>query len=230
MITDTHRVLEAKGKDAYMATNRIGLMMAANPGWSVPAGLEERRFFVLGVSGHRAASQEMPANHPNRLYWTGLYRELEDGGRAAFLHHLINFDLGDWHPRAEIPKTAAQGEQALESLPNYDRFYFERLRGGQLATHDLFRPEADIAESWEWVDTQAVRPAELVDACAEWMRNNRRIMAVTGKGLLNALRPYGVKGGGDVKVAGERAWIFPPLQEARDIFSKRVGFDVFGDD
>ena len=49
MITEPTLAIEAKGYDVRNVKNRIHLLMLAEPGWSVPAGQDERRYAVFGV-------------------------------------------------------------------------------------------------------------------------------------------------------------------------------------
>jgi hypothetical protein len=49
LITEEMITIEAKGVDAEVSGNCIHLMMASNESWVVPAGMDDRRFFVLDV-------------------------------------------------------------------------------------------------------------------------------------------------------------------------------------
>jgi hypothetical protein len=234
LITDKRRLAESKGKDAVSVRNRVGLLMAANAGWSVPTTVEDRRFFVLKVSGHRFVPQDAPADHPNRLYWDALYAELEGGGRAAMLHDLLRLEIGDWHPRTNVPKTEAQGEQALEGLRDYDQFYFEALRSGNAMeigflqrsrTDDFSAGDGAEGAEDEWATELKVPAAAVLDACVSWAAQKKRFFKASKKGLLEALKPYGIRKGKNEK--GARCWTFPALPDARRLFAKRVGHDPF---
>jgi hypothetical protein len=54
MITEPTLAIEAKGYDVRNVKNRIHLLMLAEPGWSVPAGQDERRYAVYEVSKEAA--------------------------------------------------------------------------------------------------------------------------------------------------------------------------------
>jgi hypothetical protein len=235
LITDKRRLAESKGKDAVSVRNRVGLLMAANEGWSVPATSQDRRFFVLKVSGHRFVPQDAPADHENRRYWDALYAELNSGGRAALLHDLLHMDIGRWHPRTNVPKTEAQGEQVLEGLHNYELFYFEALRSGsaieigglpQQAPDDLFGERADIDDfETAWSMELEVPAANVVEACVSWAARRNRFFKTSTKGLLEALKPYGIRKRKNRK--GIRCWVFPALTDARRLFAKQLGHDPF---
>ena len=58
MVTEEQLPIEFKGKDVIYVRNHIRLMISSNHDWVVPAGLEERRFFVVDVSEARMQDQK----------------------------------------------------------------------------------------------------------------------------------------------------------------------------
>jgi hypothetical protein len=104
MITEPTLAIEAKGFDVRNVKNHIRLLMLAEPGWSVPAGQDERRYAVYEVS--KEARDED--------YFKALYREIDGDGPAAMLYDLQHMELGDWHPRqvyrTDCPAAAAGDE------------------------------------------------------------------------------------------------------------------------
>jgi hypothetical protein len=62
--------------------NFIRLIVASNNDWVVPAGLEERRFFVLDISDKYMQNHE---------YFKKLFDQMDNGGREAMLHDLLQF-------------------------------------------------------------------------------------------------------------------------------------------
>jgi len=58
MITEPALVIEQKGRDAITVRNCINLIIASNNEWVVPAGLEERRFYVTDVSSAKIQNHE----------------------------------------------------------------------------------------------------------------------------------------------------------------------------
>jgi hypothetical protein len=130
LITDKEGTYEYKGVDIFSGPNHVGLALGGNDKWIVPASMDERRFCASKVSGaHFAPPGER--NHPNRLYWNRLHTELNNGGRAAFLHDMLERDLAGWHPREDVPTTEAMGEQKLHGLKEVGRWWFEILRDGE---------------------------------------------------------------------------------------------------
>jgi hypothetical protein len=121
MITEPTLAIEAKGYDVRNVKNRIHLLMLAEPGWSVPAGQDERRYAVYEVS----------EKVRDEAYFKALYREIEGGGPAAMLYDLQQMDLGDWHPR-QVYKTPAFRRQQEMSLDHLDEWLLTLLEEGRL--------------------------------------------------------------------------------------------------
>jgi hypothetical protein len=121
MITEPTLAIEAKGYDVRNVKNHIHLLMLAEPGWTVPAGQDERRYAVYEVS------KEVQGED----YFKALYREIEADGPAAMLYELQRMDLGDWHPR-QVYKTAALRQQQEMSLGHLEEWLLTLLEDGAL--------------------------------------------------------------------------------------------------
>ncbi len=122
LVTEESMAVEAKGVDVETAPNYIHLIMASNEEHVVPAGTDERRFFVLDVGEEQKQ---------NRTYFTGLREQWENGGAEAFLHHLLTMDIGDFDVMAP-PKTKALEEQKLLSLNPEEDWWYNKLQLGQI--------------------------------------------------------------------------------------------------
>ena len=53
LITEPFIMIEGKYRNAVMTKNHLHIIIAGNEHWLVPAGMDERRFFVLDVSDER---------------------------------------------------------------------------------------------------------------------------------------------------------------------------------
>ena len=122
LITEPHIPIERKGRDVVFVKNCAGVIVASNQAWVVPAGLDERRFCVLDVSGVRAQDHQ---------YFSGLLAQMDAGGREAMLFDLQHFDLEDVDLR-KVPATAALHEQKLFSMRLHERWWYQKLRDGHL--------------------------------------------------------------------------------------------------
>ena len=72
-----------KGKDVITFPNHI-LLVSSNHDWVVPAGNAERRFFVIDVGEARIQ---------DRTYFGAIVDQMNNGGREALLHYLLNYEL-----------------------------------------------------------------------------------------------------------------------------------------
>ena len=130
LITEPTLLIEGKGRDAVSAENMLHVMMASNEDWIVPASHDERRYVL----------SEVKDIHRQDQTWFGpLHKQMEEGGLPAMLFDLLNFDLGDWHPRHAPTNRGLLGQQA-RSLPFLDAWWEELLQTGTLAGCDPKHP------------------------------------------------------------------------------------------
>lgn len=122
LITEEELTIEPKGVDARMSPNFLHLILASNEEWVVPAGFDERRFFVLDVSTNR--QQDV-------AYFRAVRKQLENGGYEALLHTLLAHNLKDFEVRT-VPHTMALDEQKVLSLKGPERWLYEKLQSGEL--------------------------------------------------------------------------------------------------
>lgn len=120
LVTEETMMVEGKGIDAETALNCVHLLMASNSDWVVPAGADERRFFVLDVG-----DQKMQ----NAAYFKDVRQELDQGGREALLHMLMTRDLSGFDVRA-FPRTEALREQQILSMDPEKQWWYEKLIDG----------------------------------------------------------------------------------------------------
>ena len=101
LITEETRVHEAKGVDADDITNCLHIFMSTNSEWAVPAGLDDRRFFILNVSD---------AHKQQTAYFKAIRHEMSSGGREALLHYLLSYDLSGFDI-FKVPETEEKRRQ-----------------------------------------------------------------------------------------------------------------------
>ena len=123
MVTEDSLTCEPKGLDAFSIPNRLTLIMTSNEDWVVPASSDERRYCVLDVADTRVRDFG---------YFNALNAQLENGGTEAFLHAMLNRDLRGWHPRQDVPQTAALAAQQTESSSPLERWLGGILERGSL--------------------------------------------------------------------------------------------------
>jgi hypothetical protein len=126
LITEPRLQLEAKFRDPIMVENRLRIMVASNNDWMVPAGIGDRRWFVLDVANTYAGTG-------HRDYWEALYAEIEDGGAAAMFYDLLAMDLSGFDVRA-VPPTAAKARQQAHSFQGTEAWLYHVLQEGEIGS------------------------------------------------------------------------------------------------
>ena len=125
MVTERTLTIEPKGVDAFAWPNRLGIVQSTNDKWVVPATWDERRYAVFEVN---------PLYIQQRKYFEPLFAEIDGGGAAAMLYDLLKMDLEGWHPRYDIPQTAALMDQKVQSLDGIQQWWLAKLDKGETPT------------------------------------------------------------------------------------------------
>ena len=137
-ITDDTIMIESKGVNAKQCNNCIHLIMTSNDDWVIPAGQDERRFFVLDMHN--------PDKTQNIEYFGKIDEQLTNGGHEALLHMLLTYDLTNFEVR-HVPQTEALRDQKLLSMTaEQDWWYMRLLEGNITADSDGWRTEMVIPE------------------------------------------------------------------------------------
>jgi hypothetical protein len=199
LITEPTLQVERKGIDEYAEPNCVHLFTATNEDWHVPAGPEERRWFVLDVSD--AKMQDFD-------YFGKLVEEIERGGRAALLHFLLNrkIDLKILH---RAPRTSALRRQQSLSLAPEMAWWEECLTTGTIG-----------GNTWPaWLSCADAHTCYLI--WCETVRSQHRLSAVEfGRRLSSFFGLSGLrKRGGQVV----RGYTVSTLEEAREKFDSFLG-------
>lgn len=118
ILTEPTIPIEGKGLDVIQVPNYLHVMMASNSEWVVPATFDERRFAIFDVSDEVTRSKD----------WFGsITQEMLNDGASAMLHFMLNLDLGDWHPRDNIPQNKALVDQQAQSLKGCEKIWLDWL-------------------------------------------------------------------------------------------------------
>ncbi|MDX1487096.1 MAG: DUF5906 domain-containing protein, partial [Acidiferrobacterales bacterium] len=203
LITDPVLVIERKGINAEPEVNALSIAMATNEAWCVPATGDERRYCVIDVAKHAVGRVS---------YWSALHAEMSNGGKAAMLHDMLALELGDWHPRRDVPATIALGEQKLASLRGADRHVRDLLQAGE------------APDGYQQPAPPAGREGGLFVATQIWASTLRY------RGEMRVLRQALEAAGGEARRArigpqSLRGYWLPPLAEARARWSDETGID-----
>lgn len=208
LITSETMLLERKGIDSRMAPNYTHLVVASNSDWTVPASLDERRFFALDIA---------PGRRNDHEYFRRLEEAWKSGEREAFLHHLQALDISDFNVR-NVPQTEALLDQKLMSLGVVERWFFDALNNGRFEL-----------ESWkDWLPTRALH-----ESLVAWCKlMSVRVPTTEAMGMrLTALVPLPL-GSKSARVqrtdGGHRAWGYElgPIEACRQHFERLIGAKV----
>lgn len=208
IITEPTRVLEHKGKDPVTVPNFVRLMMASNHDWVVPAGATARRFFVIDVSNRRIQ---------DRVYFSAIRTQMNTGGRAALLQLLLEYDLSNFDVAA-FPRTSALFDQQVRSMQPEEKFWYERLKRGELTTN---------AGRWTGIIRSTTLWEEFI-LSAQKMGVHRRA-AETELGMtLHKLCPVVKKVRRRIDGTKRKAsyYIFPDLARCRELLSDRLRIEI----
>lgn len=214
LITEPYLSIEGKGRDLYQCRNMLHLIIATNNEWSVPAGLDERRFMAL----HTGNEQKQ-----NTVYFKRLRQQLNTGGKARLLWELLNTDVSKFDQN-NVPQTKELMQQKILSLDPCNEWFFEKLDAGSfLPTIGWNEPVPIKALYLDYVQhcrltgirlpksinflsskLRAIIPA---DPIVTRTRLQHELEFTTGKMIPGTLQTF---------------WRFPSLNECRDFFEKKA--------
>ncbi|MCE5262644.1 MAG: DUF5906 domain-containing protein [Deltaproteobacteria bacterium] len=210
MITEDFIMVEPKGKEAFRIQNNTNFIFASNGDWVVPAGPEERRFFVMDVSERRMGDNG---------YFTAIYEEMDNGGREAMLYDLLHHDISNVNLR-KFPRSEALLDQIIHSMPTVKKFWYELLREGRITT-TVDRLKQYSTETWP----NYIITANLYDLYCEFATRigdrYKLIDTQFGKQIREICS-------GIVRKKKDHDWClyFPTLLECRRNFEKLVNIKV----
>jgi hypothetical protein len=211
-ITEATLPIEQKGRDLEVVPNLLHVIMASNSQRVVPAGLDERRYLVLDVDD---------SMQQNEKYFRALSDQIENGGREAMLHDLLQRDLKDFNHR-KAPKTAGLIEQKLLSLEPHQQWWFERLQSGTLTA---------FKDDWTCVPKTNVHKNYLEsvkDTGTTW-RASQTALGMHLKAMLPKSYPRSIKSKRIVDNFHVSCahYQFPPLDVCRKHFENIAGLEGF---
>ena len=123
LITEDTLAVEAKGVDMKISGNYIHLILASNDDWVIPAGANERRFFVVDVDDARMRDGD---------YFYSIRKAMRDeNGYESLLYTLLNHNISDYRVE-EIPHTRALQDQKNYSMSAEQDWWYSKLKSGHL--------------------------------------------------------------------------------------------------
>lgn len=217
LVTEPPLMIEAKYANAVPVRNCLHLIVASNDAWVVPAGTDERRFFVLDVS---------PIKKGDYSYFESLEEELKNGGLAAMLHDLLSRDISQFNVRA-VPDSSGLSDQKIRSLRGFGAWWYETLEEGNLA--GIVGEDGPFsAPGQPWVEAVKVNRDALYQDYLRFSKEHKEYRPEDKSQLGKFLRKY-VPGLTEERPRQlgtqrrERLYKLPPLSECRAEFEKVIG-------
>jgi hypothetical protein len=207
LITEERIFIEPKGKDSFAVQNHVNVIIASNNDWVIPAGLDERRFFVLEVS---------EARKQDYAYFEALRKEMENGGREAMLYELLHMDLSGVNLR-NVPQTKGLLEQKLLSADSVTKFWHSRLQeGSQLREDDHWTTFVETQKLYDeysrYAKTLGYKHIEDVTVFVKKLRELCPDITGPRKRTVEGIRRIG--------------YLFPPLDKCREKFEEVVKIPI----
>ena len=219
IITEDTKNVERKGVDMEIMANHIHMMLASNELWVIPAGSDERRFFVTDVSD---------TYKQDHKYFAKMKMDLVSGGYENLLYFLQNKDLSDFNIR-KVPMTKALLEQKQFSQTPEEKWWFEKLNDGTIhASQDEWDEKVQVDYVY----------ADYTDFLMKIGVSRKRTPSRLGKDIVAMINPaieierkqyitqieY-TDALGDVHTKRGRKWFYklPELEVCREWFDKEFG-------
>ena len=223
IVTEPYLTIEGKGKDSMTCRNMVHMMVATNNEWAIPAGLDERRFFVLNVSNQH--KQDLP-------YFTAIRIQMaECGGQAAMLHELQNMDLTAFVPM-NVPRTEALLEQKMQSLDPAIQWWHRCLeRGYIIETRDWAeQTPLDLIYEDYIAFSKSINSRHIVSEMKLRLAISGRVLPPDMPRVTRKFAPGRVRhfSDGTSATKNERRihWQFPGLDACRALFERVAGHKI----
>lgn len=218
LVTERSLTIERKYLDAVAEPNCIHLFMATNEDWVWPAGLRERRGFILDVD------KKPWAESPE--YFGGIHDEWENGGHAAFLA-FCQQRVVPGNRLGKLPQTSGLEAQQRLSLEPIHLWWLERLTSGEIEVGEPGWPEF-VASSTLYASYQ--REVQAIGATHRRLTENalfdrmETLLPKTARRTRRLVLVNAAQHGPEKLVkAQRRGWLLPPLHTCRAAFDDLTG-------
>lgn len=218
LITEPYLSIEGKGRDLYQCRNMLHLIIATNNEWSVPAGLDERRFMAIHVGN---------GQKQNTAYFKKLWHQLNTGGKSRLLWELLNYDVKRFDPY-KIPQTKELQHQKLLSLDPWSEWWHEKLDSGALlSTMDWNTPVPIQALYLDYVQhcrLTGLRAPKAVNFLGNKIRTLIPADPIVTRGRLQHDMEFAT--GKLVSGTMQTLWKLPELNKCRDFFNLKARSEI----
>jgi hypothetical protein len=225
-ITEKTLQIEPKGIDSWEEPNRLSIVACSNELWSVPIGMGDRRWAAFRASDHYAFQDCAPTER--EAYFGPLYKQMEQGGRAAMLHDLLARKVTAAQIR-DVPNTAEKARLKSRALDPVERWLEACLQDGEAQVRvETYENNRFVSASWQ-EDGFEIEKDPLYDGYQKFCRDFHqrpevknvwaRKLSTTLKEAFNPEFRENLSG----NRRGPRKFRFGPLSRCRVEFDKAVG-------
>lgn len=109
LVTAEEVAIEPKGIDSMMLPIAVNLFLATNHDDAAFLEPDDKRYWILDVSDHRS---------DDFAYFDALFYEVENGGREAFMHFLMNLNVKSFLPSRDVPRDNSEKHKMIENAIN----------------------------------------------------------------------------------------------------------------
>ena len=214
LITESTIMVELKGVDVTAARNCCHLIMAGNEDWLVPARLDDRRFFIVELDdAHRRDTE----------YFSAIMKQMDNGGREALLHYLLNYDLSKFDVRMP-PKTEELRRQQDHSMSDMEAFLYHRLQDGRmLPDRAVWQTEVVKDEVFDSFIAETNTRLSLQQVKSRLGKFFHSLLPITSYQLRGKIVEWTSTRGVIHKTQSPHMWKFPTLKKARESWDKKYG-------
>jgi hypothetical protein len=164
MSTTTRMGVETKGLPTVQFPIAVNFFLTTNHDDAAFIEETDARYWILEVSPHRAKDYE---------YFNNLYEEINNGGKEAFLHYLLNTDVSDFCPARDVPlNNEAKAAMIRNSINPYDaRKWLEECCRSEMILG--FKPvDSSSKLPWEpWIKGDEYVNGVFSTAYTEWQKS-----------------------------------------------------------
>jgi hypothetical protein len=217
-VTSQHIQIEEKHQPERSIESFHRFFSASNSKHFAQIDADNRRMFYLKVSEQFKG---------NRKYWDSLYAAISFGEVEAMVHDLMQLDLSSFDIRNR-PESTELLAQKIESLPPFERFWFDCLWRGQSCRLNSIYKELRY-EDWRLGGFWPTQ--DLLDCYLFIAKSAQRYQSVTFKNIADSLEKICPSAKRSRKSeSGSRSWGYdlPTIEVARKEFEKYLGGSAVG--
>lgn len=223
LITNKQLRYEDKFFSAWRGPSHLRIIMTSNNDHVVRADGMDRRYAVFEVVNPHQGDPDA-----RRRYFGEMVEQMENGGYEAMLGELLARDISGWNPEA-IPETEALRRQKKLNLSNdpVTSWLESRLEDG---INILSGETGHGAYPWSETETVWVPVSAVLADYTEFAKRNghrgddKRLMVKLVRYMPPGFAGKPRRDGQGIGAPVVRSYPFPPLGEARRLFTEKTGF------